>query len=227
MNLLTKKIATIGGLAFTAVFYSIFHISEKLNEKKVRLYAPDEDNERLNLRKEADISTVVPELTGSRRVLVPVRNPNNLVHLASVLETVDDDTTDIIVLSAKIAKGIQSGGDDAMTDEDREVFSAVVLLAEKYGKTVKPIFVFSNDPFHSMAQVAQAAGVDEIVMGVSGSTGAEVQLERLAMAWGMAKKPDAPVKPADASDALGLAICHCWRGAAQERIAKAVAGGTR
>ena len=40
-------------------------------------------------------------------------------------------------------------------------------------------------------------------------------------------KLDAPVKPADASDALGLAICHCWRGAAKERIAKAVAGGAR
>ena len=36
-----------------------------------------------------------------------------------------------------------------------------------------------------------------------------------------------PVKPADASDALGLAICHCWRGAAKARIATAVTGGKR
>lgn len=195
MNLLTKKVATIGGLVFTAVFYAIFHVSERLNEKKAQLYAPDDDNdEKMNLRSESDIAKVVPELTGSRRILVPVRNPNNLVHLAAVLETVDDETTDIIVLSAKIAKGIQSGA-ETMSDEDREVFSAVVLLAEKYGKTVKPIFVFSNDPFFSMAQVAQAAGADEIVMGVSGSTGAEVQLERLAMAWGMLKKPGEPGKP--------------------------------
>ncbi|OGR52237.1 MAG: hypothetical protein A2049_04190 [Elusimicrobia bacterium GWA2_62_23] len=195
MNLLTKKVATIGGLAFTAVFYAIFYVSEKLNEKKAQLYQPDDDSdEKMNLRREADIQTVVPELTKARRVLVPVRNPNNLVHLASVLETADDDTTDIIVLSAKIAKGIQSGG-ETMADEDKEVFSAVVLLAEKYGKTVKPIFVFSNDPFYSMAQVAQAAGADEIVMGVSGSTGAEIQLERLAMAWGMLKKPGEAGKP--------------------------------
>ncbi len=195
MNLLTKKIATIGGLVFTAVFYTVFYVSERLNEKKAQLYKPDEDNdEKLNLRSEADIHKVVPELTGARRILVPVRNPNNLVHLASVLETVDDETTDIIVLSAKIAKGIQSGA-ETMSDEDKEVFSAVVLLAEKYGKTVKPIFVFSNDPFYSMAQVAQAAGADEIVMGVSGSTGAEVQLERLAMAWGMLKKPGETGKP--------------------------------
>ncbi|MHB0995913.1 MAG: APC family permease [Elusimicrobiales bacterium] len=196
MNMLTKEVATIGGVLFTVTFFSIFHISEKMNEKKAQLYKPDEDkDEKLNLRQEQDIAGLLPELTGSRRVLVPVRNPNNLVHLAAVLETVDDETTDIIVLSAKIAKGIQSGT-ETMSDEDKDVFSAVVLMAEKYGKTVKPIFVFSNDPFHSMAQVAQAAGVDEIVMGVSGSTGAEIQLERLAMAWGMAKKPDAPVKPA-------------------------------
>lgn len=195
MNLLTKKVATIGGLIFTAVFYCIFHVSERMNEKKTRFYAPDDDNdEKMNLRREADIHTVVPELTKSHRVLVPVRNPNNLVHLASVLETVEDGDTDIIVLSAKISKGIQSGG-ETMSEEDKEVFSAVILLAEKYGKTVKPIFVFSNDPFYSMAQVAQAAGVDEIVMGVSGSNGAEIQLERLAMAWGMLKKAGVPAKP--------------------------------
>ncbi|MGD9643016.1 MAG: amino acid permease [Elusimicrobiales bacterium] len=195
LNLITKPIATVAGLVFTAVFFTIFQVSEKMNEKKAQLYKPDEDkDEELNLRREADIHTVVPELTKARRVLVPVRNPNNLHHLAEVLETADDETTDIIVLSAKIAKGMQSGG-ETMSDEDKEVFSAVVLLAEKYGKTVKPIFVFSNDPFYSMAQVAQAAGVDEIVMGVSGSTGAEVQMERLAMAWGMLKKPDEAAKP--------------------------------
>lgn len=195
MNLITKPTATVAGLIFTAVFFTIFQVSEKMNEKKAQLYKPDEDkDEELNLRRAEDIQTVVPELTKARRVLVPVRNPNNLHHLTEVLETADDETTDIIVLSAKIAKGMQSGG-ETMSDEDKEVFSAVVLLAEKYGKTVKPIFVFSNDPFFSMAQVAQAAGVDEIVMGVSGSTGAEVQLERLAMAWGMLKNPGAPAKP--------------------------------
>lgn len=40
---------------------------------------------------------------------------------------------------------------------------------------------------------------------------------------------DAPPKPADAADALALAICHVWRGGATNRLAAAVAaaGGTR
>lgn len=36
---------------------------------------------------------------------------------------------------------------------------------------------------------------------------------------GLAEMP----KPADAADALAIAICHLWRGAAQDRIAAAVA----
>ena len=106
-----------------------------------------------------------------------------------MLETADDETTDIIVMSAKIARGTQLEGETGeIMPEDKDLFTSVVLMAEGYGKTLKPLMVFSNDPFYSIAQVAQAAGVSEIVMGVSGSTGAEVQLERLAMAWGMLKK---------------------------------------
>jgi crossover junction endodeoxyribonuclease RuvC len=33
-------------------------------------------------------------------------------------------------------------------------------------------------------------------------------------------------RPADAADALGLAICHVWRGGAQARIATALATAT-
>ncbi len=36
-----------------------------------------------------------------------------------------------------------------------------------------------------------------------------------------------PPRPADAADALGLAICHMWRGGAAARYAAALAGGAR
>jgi crossover junction endodeoxyribonuclease RuvC len=38
---------------------------------------------------------------------------------------------------------------------------------------------------------------------------------------------DAAPKPADAADALALAICHLWRGSAQRRLADAVASARR
>ena len=52
MNLLTKKVATVGGVLFTATFFVIFQVSERLNQKKAQLYAPDDDaDEKLNLRR--------------------------------------------------------------------------------------------------------------------------------------------------------------------------------
>ena len=39
-------------------------------------------------------------------------------------------------------------------------------------------------------------------------------------------KLDAPPRPADAADALALALCHLWRGGQQARIAAALAGST-
>jgi crossover junction endodeoxyribonuclease RuvC len=36
---------------------------------------------------------------------------------------------------------------------------------------------------------------------------------------------DAPPRPADAADALALAICHIWRGGVRARLAAAAAGG--
>lgn len=38
---------------------------------------------------------------------------------------------------------------------------------------------------------------------------------------------DAPPRPADAADALALAICHIWRGGAQSRIDAALAAAER
>ncbi|MBC7374939.1 MAG: crossover junction endodeoxyribonuclease RuvC, partial [Frankiales bacterium] len=36
-----------------------------------------------------------------------------------------------------------------------------------------------------------------------------------------------PPRPADAADALALAICHLWRAPVQARLAAAVAGSRR
>lgn len=65
----------------------------------------------------------------------------------------------------------------------------------------------------------------EMKAAVTGSGRAE-KAQVIAMVQRLLRLAE-PVKPADASDALGLAICHAWRGAAQDRIAHAVAGAGR
>jgi crossover junction endodeoxyribonuclease RuvC len=39
-------------------------------------------------------------------------------------------------------------------------------------------------------------------------------------------KLDAPPRPADAADALALAICHVWRGGIRSKLAAAAAAAT-
>ena len=193
MNLLTKKVATISGLAFTGVFYAVFRISERLNEKKQRLMG--EHEEKINSRSESDFSAAFSELTKPNRILVAVRNPGNLYHLQKTLETIDPDTTDVLVLHSKVAKGLQLGAETASPGpEEKQLFTKVILLAEKCGCSVTPLFVLSNDPFYAIAQTACAWGAGQIVMGVSGAYGADAQLERLAMAWGAVKHSEG--KPA-------------------------------
>lgn len=61
----------------------------------------------------------------------------------------------------------------------------------------------------------------EVKAAVTGS-GKAGKAQVAAMVCRILNLPTAP-KPVDATDALALAICHVWRGSAQERIARAAA----
>ncbi len=61
----------------------------------------------------------------------------------------------------------------------------------------------------------------EVKAAVTGSGRAD-KAQVTAMVTRILRLPTAP-RPADAADALALAICHLWRGAAQQRIDAALA----
>ncbi len=65
----------------------------------------------------------------------------------------------------------------------------------------------------------------EVKAAVTGSGAAE-KAQVGAMVARLLRLEAVP-KPADAADALALAICHLWRGAAQDRLAEAVASRRR
>jgi len=182
VNFATKKVATISGVAFTAFFFALFVISEKLN---LRAHAKEEHREKFNLRTADDLKIVREEIDKPNRVLVAVRDPGNLYHLNKALEAHDSETTDLVVFTSRIRKGLGLV-DEAITmdAEEQHLFTRVLEAVEKHGKTVTPMLVVSNEPFYAIAQAAQAVGATEVVFGVSAKLSTDAQLERLAMTWG-------------------------------------------
>jgi crossover junction endodeoxyribonuclease RuvC len=102
--------------------------------------------------------------------------------------------------------------------------------------------VFSQHNVRTVMGTAQVAGLailaatragtpvvmhtpSEVKAAVTGSGTAD-KAQVGAMVTRLLKLPEMP-RPADAADALALAICHVWRGAAQSRLAAAVAGSAK
>ncbi len=192
VNLLTKTIATVAGVGFTAFFFALFVISERLNRREK---AHGEHREKFNLRSAADLAIMREEIERPNRVLVAVRDPGNLYHLNRALETHDSATTDLVVFTSRIRKGLGLVDETVSMDNDEEkLFTKVIEAAEKHGKTVTPMLVVSNDPFYAITQAAQAVGATEVVFGVSAKLSTDAQLERLAMTWGSLQTDKQPVR---------------------------------
>jgi crossover junction endodeoxyribonuclease RuvC len=100
--------------------------------------------------------------------------------------------------------------------------------------------VFSQHNLRTVMGTAQASGVAMVAVARSGlpvalHTPSEVKAAvtgngradkaQVAAMVTRLLRLEAPPRPADASDALALAICHLWRGSAQQRIEAAVAAG--
>ncbi|SDU72885.1 crossover junction endodeoxyribonuclease RuvC [Jiangella alkaliphila] len=102
--------------------------------------------------------------------------------------------------------------------------------------------VFSQHNVRTVMGTAQASGVATLVAarrGIPVVTHTPSEVKAAVSGSGKADKTqvafmvtrllrlDAQPKPADASDALALAICQVWRGAAQNRLQAAVAAAGR
>ena len=102
--------------------------------------------------------------------------------------------------------------------------------------------VFSQHNVRTVMGTAQASGIAMVVAarrGIPVALHTPSEVKAAVSGSGRADKAqvgamvtrllrlDAPPRPADAADALALAICHIWRGSAQARIDAAVAAAGR
>jgi crossover junction endodeoxyribonuclease RuvC len=136
------------------------------------------------------------------------------------------------------------------TPADAHVGARLVLLADAFADAIARFApdavaverVFSQHNVRTVMGTAQVAGLamvaatragvpvalhtpSEVKAAVTGS-GAAGKAQVGAMVTRLLTLAEMP-RPADAADALALAICHVWRGAAETRLAAAVAGQRR
>jgi amino acid transporter/nucleotide-binding universal stress UspA family protein len=183
LNFLTKEVASVAGMAFTAVFLTTFILSERYHEKK-RGAAAHQHLEQFNRRRTEEFDPALLRLSKPYRKLVAIRSTQNLFMLEKALLETDPLTTDVIVMTAKkLQPGNMTVGEHDLDQYDRELMTAVVNRAESIGKEVKPLILPTNNPLFAVVNTAKLLGVQELVLGTSNMFVADDQLEQIAFYW--------------------------------------------
>jgi len=191
INVLTKKVATISGVSFTIVFFIVFELSDIYNRKRKAAHGEEMEKFRLDTREDLSVGSC-----GVRpgNVLVAVRNPNRLQHLARILHKTDTRKMDIVVLSVRQVTQAASGehGLDIgqiFSEDETNVFSHVVTLGEKAGKHVELMVVPGTDPYEAVVQTAARLRSSRIVMGLSPKLTPSEQGARVGAFWEQLPEP--------------------------------------
>lgn len=184
INLFTKEVATISGVSFTLLFYLLFVISERHNQRR-RAAASELDQFNLEPSKEITLEGV-----GARpgNILVPVPDYFKLYHLASVLEHVDIERQDVIVLHIRVLLRAGSGEhglepEQLFTVYEQELFTRALALSEKYGKSVKLAVIAATDVWDGILRAGQNLQSSTIVLGSSTKLSAAEEARRAGLAW--------------------------------------------
>jgi amino acid transporter len=183
LNFFTKEVATVGGIGFTIVFLAVFLISEHVHEQK-RKGAAHHHLEQFNQAPAGEITTEALRLTKPYRKLVAIRSPYNLFMLEKALRETDPETTEIVVMTAKLAPvGSTPAQDGDLDVYDQELMTAVVDKAERTGKRVVPLIVPTNNPLYAVMRTASDLKVQELILGLSNKFTADEQLDQIAFYW--------------------------------------------
>ncbi len=193
VNLFTKQLATISGVAFSAVLFGVFTVSEHLNRKSHAGANHELEQFRVNAREEltAEEMEVRPG-----NILVAVRDPKNLAYLRDVLTKTNTVKQDVVVMTARVYHREHSFSGSASLDSaevfeqyEQELFTAVVNLAEKEGKHVSLLVAPTNDVFEAIVATGQRLESSLMVCGLSNKLSPEEQGRLTGDAWERLPEP--------------------------------------
>jgi amino acid transporter len=191
MNLFTKSVATVAGVAFTAAFFAIFTISEKVNRQKHAL-AQQQMREHFQLLQSDTVGRAGLGIHPGN-VMVTVRDYNTLTHLKWALQRIDTKEQDIVVMSARVVQFGTAAYDLAteqiFSDYEQQLFTKAVSVAESFGKHVSLLVVPARDVWSAIVQTAINLESSAVVSGLSSAMSAQEQAFQLGRAWEAAPEP--------------------------------------
>src|SRR5262249_11198080 len=127
-------------------------------------------------------------------LLVPIRRPGVLAHLATALQEAGND--DVIAVTVRLV-GIDASEERvlnaATTDDERRLFTDAAMLAERSGRRLQLLILPASNVFEAIAVAAARLGSAAVYVGESETlTGAD-QARLLGEAWERVPPP----KPSD------------------------------
>jgi len=193
VNLVTKRVATVSGLGFTAVFFVLFVASERIGRRR-SAGPPREVRDEFRLDAQ-DAITAASVGVRPGNTLCVVRDDTRLDHLRYALEETHTGKRDLVVLTVRVTQGPDAGYENlaehrVFSGYEQGLFSRVVALAEKAGKTVHLLVVPSSNVHDAIVQTAVQIASALVVAGPSSVVPASEQARRLGEAWErLARRP--------------------------------------
>jgi amino acid transporter len=187
VNLATKQVATVSGIAFTLVFFTVFSVSEKINERRRGAAAHSTAVDQFRVSTQETVSNETVEVRPGNTLCL-VRDYNTLEHVRKALDLTHTGKRDLVMMTVQLLRGPDTGYEDIgeqhlFTSYEQLLFSRVVTLAEKAGKHVDLLVVPSSNVFQAIAHTAAQLESSEIIAGRSSVMEPEEQARLLGEAW--------------------------------------------
>lgn len=192
INLFTKPNATIAGVTFTIILFTVFEFSER-KMRRMQAGAAHVELDQFNLAQEGELT---PQNVGVQpgNILVPVSTYYALYHLETALRRVRSHGPDVVVLHVRLLRRAASGEYDLAPDQlfstiEQLLFTKVLAIAEKEGKPVRLTVAAANNLWEGILRAAVNLQSSTIVLGGSSKMSVNEQARDIGCAWELMPEP--------------------------------------